>query len=119
MNEDIDREQAHLCRVFTHPARIRVIEALGQGERRVSDLAWACGLAQPTVSQHLAVLRQAGVVATRREGTSIHYRLADDRILAACKLMRAVLIDRLRRAGEQARRARKPSGRRTRPETRP
>lgn len=105
MPNDLHVAQSEMCRVFTHPARIQLLELLADGERSVSDLAEATGLAQPTVSQHLAVLRQAGVVETRREGTSVHYRIADARIMKACQVMRSVVLERLERMGERARRA--------------
>lgn len=114
MRESIEAAQADLCRTFTHPNRIALLESLAGGERSVGDLAEACGLPQPTVSQHLAVLRQVGVVSTRREGTTVYYRVADPRILQACQLMRAVLLDRLKREARVATRvSRRPARRRT------
>lgn len=105
MPTDIHEAQAELCRIFTHPARIHILEILGDGERNVSDLAAETALAQPTVSQHLSILRQAGVVATRREGTMVFYSIGDVRILKACHAMRSVLLERLERLGETARKA--------------
>jgi ArsR family transcriptional regulator len=103
--------QAELCRVFTHPTRIAVLELLSEGERSVRELAEASGVSQPTLSQHLAILRSRGVVETRREGTSVYYRLTDERIVEACHLMRSVLADQYRRLGSQVEPA---AGRRTR-----
>ena len=94
-----------MCRTFTHPTRIALLEAIGEGERSVSDLVEECGIAQSTVSQHLAVLRRLGVVETRKQGTSVHYRVADHRILMACRLMRSVLLDRMKRHARVALRA--------------
>jgi ArsR family transcriptional regulator len=105
MPSDLHDAQSALCRIFTHPARIQILELLDGGERSVSELAGLTGLAQPTVSQHLAVLRQAGVVETRREGTTVHYRVSDRRILEACHVLRSVLLERLHRMGETARKA--------------
>lgn len=93
------KAQAELCRVFTHPTRIAILELLGSGEKTVTELAEASGVAQPTLSQHLAVLRTRGVVTTRKQGTSVHYRIADQRILEACHLMRTVLTERYRELG--------------------
>jgi ArsR family transcriptional regulator, virulence genes transcriptional regulator len=115
MPSDIHSAQSSLCRIFTHPARIEILEALGSGERSVSELARLTKLAQPTVSQHLAVLRHAGVVTTRREGTSVHYGVADARIMEACHLLRSVLLERLESLGEKARRARPARPRASRP----
>ena len=99
MNVSIYEAQAELCRVFTHPTRIAILELLGEGEKTVTEMAEASGVAQPTLSQHLSVLRTRGVVATRKEGTSVHYSIADERILEACHLMRTVLTERYRELG--------------------
>lgn len=56
-------------------ARLRIVEELMEGERCVCELVMAVGLAGPTVSRHLAVLREAGIIADRRVGVQIHYRL--------------------------------------------
>ena len=106
MPSDIHSAQSSLCRIFTHPARIEILEALGGGERSVSELARLTKLAQPTVSQHLAVLRHAGVVTTRRAGTTVHYAVGDARIMEACHLLRSVLLERMESLGDKARRAR-------------
>ena len=114
MPNDLHVAQSEICRIFTHPARIQILEILGEGERSVSDLADLTGLPQPTVSQHLSILRQAGVVDTRRAGTTIHYRIADTRILKACHVMRSVVLERLERMGERARKGKAVSGGKTR-----
>ena len=102
MNETIFEAQAELCRVFTHPTRIQVLELLSEVERSVTELAEASGVPQPTLSQHLSVLRSRGVVTTRRDGTTVYYGLADERIVEACHLMRSVLLDRYRSLGRHA-----------------
>ena len=119
MNERIYEAQAELCRVFTHPTRIAILELLGNGERTVGELVEESGVPQPTLSQHLSVLRSRGVVSTRREGTSVHYKLANPRILEACKIMRSVLMETARESGRLAELAepetgRKKAGRRSR-----
>jgi ArsR family transcriptional regulator len=107
MNETIHEAQAELCRVFTHPTRIQVLELLASGEKSVGELVDGSGVAQPTLSQHLAVLRGRGVVSTRRQGTTVYYALADERIIEACHLMRAVLLERYRKLGLKVDRAAK------------
>lgn len=102
MNERIYEAQAELCRVFTHPTRIAILELLGDGERTVGELVEASEVPQPTLSQHLSVLRSKGVVSTRREGTSVHYKLANPRILEACHVMRSVLLETARESGRIA-----------------
>ncbi|WP_265520273.1 ArsR/SmtB family transcription factor [Oerskovia flava] len=66
---------AHLLRALADPNRLALVHLLAEGERRVVDLTAALGLAQSTVSAHLVMLRDVGVVAVRREGRASWYRL--------------------------------------------
>lgn len=68
---------ARLFRALGDPTRLRIVALLSHGELCVCHLEQALGLTQPTVSRHLAVLRAAGVVAVRRDGSWVHYRLCD------------------------------------------
>ncbi|MXM67654.1 metalloregulator ArsR/SmtB family transcription factor [Streptomyces sp. HUCO-GS316] len=70
--------------------RLELLDLLAQGERTVDALAKAAGLNLTTASAHLQTLRQAGLVATRREGVRIHYRLAGDDVAALYALLRRV-----------------------------
>ena len=75
-SEPLDHEQAQLLlRALADPIRLRVIEALGQGERCVCDLSSELGLAQSKLSFHLRVLRDAGLIAARQQGRWVYYRL--------------------------------------------
>ena len=80
---------AALLKALSNRHRLMVLCRLGETERAVAELQAQVGLSQSALSQHLAVLREEGLVATRREGTSIFYRIADP---AALKVI-AVLID--------------------------
>lgn len=73
-------EAASLLRALSHGARLSVACELVGGERSAGALVKASGLGQSALSQHLAVLRAEKVVATRRDGRTIHYRLADTRV---------------------------------------
>lgn len=73
-------EAASLLRALSHAARLSVACELVGGERTAGALVETSGLSQSALSQHLAVLRAEGVVATRRDGQTIHYRLADRRV---------------------------------------
>ncbi len=88
---DAFRRRAELCRVLTDPKRLLILDALRDGERSVGELADALGCTLPNTSQHLAQLRAAGLVAGRREGTTVHYRLAEPRILQACDVVGAIV----------------------------
>ena len=81
---------AAIARALADPKRLCVVERLGSGERSVSDLSRDIGCQVPNMSQHLSVLRSAGLVLSRREGSTIFYRLADQRVLEAYRLLQAV-----------------------------
>jgi DNA-binding transcriptional ArsR family regulator len=68
-----------MLRAISHPMRLLAVYRLSQGERSVSELQAEIGIDQPALSQHLTVLRAAGVVTTRRKSKNIFYRLADDK----------------------------------------
>lgn len=68
-------EQAKIFKALGHPSRLLMVDALRDGEQCVCDLQVLVGDDMSTVSRHLSVLREAGVVASRKEGTSIYYRL--------------------------------------------
>lgn len=74
------REAAGFLRLLANPSRLMILCALAEGECSVGGLAERLGVAQPNVSQHLFRLRAEGLVATRREGQTIHYRLASARV---------------------------------------
>ena len=98
------RLHANVCRVLTDPKRLMLVAALRAGERSVGELALSIGVALPNASQHLAVLRTAGLVEGRRIGTMVVYRLAEPAIAEACDIISAIVARRLARA------VRPPSG---------
>lgn len=85
------RRHAEICKVLTDPKRLMLLDALRVGERSVGDLAEAIDIALPNASQHLAVLRRAGLVDGRRSGTSVLYRLAEPAIVEACDVIDAIV----------------------------
>jgi ArsR family transcriptional regulator, virulence genes transcriptional regulator len=92
---------AAICSVLTDPKRLRLIDALRAGERSVGDLADEIGCSLPNASQHLAVLRAAGLVSTRRIGRTILYGLAEPDLVEACDVIHRIVDRRL--AGGTAR----------------
>ena len=77
-------------RALADPKRLCVLESLAVGELSVSELAGRVACQVPNMSQHLAVLRAAGLVASRREGSTVFYRLADPRVLEAYALLQSI-----------------------------
>lgn len=88
---------AEICKVLTDPKRLMLLDALRAGERSVGDLAEMIDVALPNASQHLAVLRGAGLVDGRRSGTSVLYRLAEPAIVEACDVIDGIVGRRLSR----------------------
>jgi ArsR family transcriptional regulator len=95
LNKKIYRMQAEICRVLSDPTRIEILDTLKEGEQTVGELVNATGLRQANVSQHLALLRQSGLVSTRRQGTTIYYSLATSAIVEACSITRRLVIERI------------------------
>lgn len=81
---------AAIARALSDPKRLCVVEKLGGGELSVSELSREVGCQVPNMSQHLSVLRSAGLVASRREGSTVLYRLVDPRVLEAYELLQQV-----------------------------
>jgi DNA-binding transcriptional ArsR family regulator len=75
--------------------RILILYALAENPTNVTELASRLSLSQPTVSRHLRLLRECGIVASERQGKSVYYELADPRILQALDLLRAMIADQI------------------------
>ena len=91
VSAEFDRERyAAVGRALADPKRLCVLESLAIGELSVSDLSTRVGCQVPNMSQHLAVLRRAGLVTSRRDGNTILYRLTDDRVLEAYRLIQDI-----------------------------
>src|SRR5690349_12534749 len=97
--DEITLLQADVLKVIASPRRLEILHRLADGPREVGRLADEIGASQPNVSQHLAVLRSAGLVDAERDGREVRYRLADPDVMVACGIMRAVLQRRLARLG--------------------
>ena len=91
LTSEADRQRAAaVARALADPKRLCVVERLSAGEQSVSDLSRSVGCQVPNMSQHLSVLRSAGLVVSRRDGSTVFYRLADDRVLDAYRLLHQV-----------------------------
>jgi DNA-binding transcriptional ArsR family regulator len=88
---DSDRQRfAAIGRALADPKRLCVLECLSAGELSVGDLSTRAGCQVPNMSQHLSVLRSAGLVTSRREGSTVYYRLSDPRVLEAYQLIQNI-----------------------------
>jgi ArsR family transcriptional regulator len=87
------RVKADFFKTLGHPARIRVLELLSEHERSVTELQQEVGLESSHLSQQLAVLRRAGLVATRKQGTTVIYALSAPEVADLLALARHILTD--------------------------
>jgi DNA-binding transcriptional ArsR family regulator len=87
--------KAQFFRALAHPTRIRILEILLRGGRTVQDLQEELALDQPIVSQHLAVLRNQGVVSAQKEGVSVRYALRDPLVRDLLDVARRIFDNRL------------------------
>ena len=76
---------AELFSVLSTPIRLRIISAVCQGEKNVSQLLDEIDTTQPNMSQHLSTLYRSGVLAKRRDGTQMYYRLQSERVATLCR----------------------------------
>ncbi len=90
LSEKKVRMGARCLRVLGHPVRIQLLEILTEGEQSVGVLAEELGVSQSNLSQHLAILRDKGILADRRAGHQVFYRLADPRIPEFFSLMKEI-----------------------------
>lgn len=93
LRTEIDQLHAQVCSALADPNRILILYTLADTEYSVSQLTEALEVPQSTVSRHLKVLRDRGMVSARREGQSVIYSLTDKRVIEALDLLRAVLAD--------------------------
>lgn len=91
---------AQICQALADPTRILILYILHESPRSVGELVKAVEQSQPLVSRHLKVLRERGMVNTERDGPSVIYSLADERIIQALDLMREVLAGQLARQAQ-------------------
>ena len=96
LEEQIYERQVAICKAFANPIRLRILDMLSNGERTGAQIQDALGITKTNFSQHLAVLRAAGVVTTRRDGKQVRCSLAIPEVKQACTLIRNVLRAQLR-----------------------
>jgi ArsR family transcriptional regulator len=88
--EHIER-MAHAMRAIAHPLRLKILCVLGEQESSVQEIVEAVGTSQSNVSQHLAILKDKGILGARRNANHVYYAVRDQRILQLIATMREVL----------------------------
>jgi len=101
--------QASVLRMLAHPRRLEMLHLLAEGPIEVGRIAQRLGISQPNASQHLALLRSAGLVEIERNGREIRYRLTDPEVMVACSIMRGFLERRIRLLSQVAVAAARPA----------
>lgn len=92
MKKDLFEFQAEVCKTFSNPRRLKILDLLKAGEQPVSYLTRSLSASKANTSQHLAVLRMTGILKSRRDGVNIYYRIANDNLARACSLMQDALM---------------------------
>lgn len=92
--------QAGISKTLANPIRLAILHTLRDGEKSVNELTDILGINQSNLSQHLALMRQMGILKTRKQGTSIYYSVTNPKINQACDMVREVLLDQLRQKHE-------------------
>lgn len=103
LRAELDELVSSMCKALNDPKRLIALYALRDGPHTVTEICRALGVPQANTSQHLAVLRERGLVSTRRDGNRVLYSLRHPKILDAVDTMRDVLADEIAR--QQAARA--------------
>jgi ArsR family transcriptional regulator len=96
MKEEVTRLHAQICSGLADPNRILIIYCVSDSPKNVTEIATRLELPQPTVSRHLKVLRERGILRAERDGQNIIYSLGDQRIVQALDLLRATMADALK-----------------------
>ena len=96
MNE-IYKIHAEMCKVFSNPTRLEILNLLKDKEMSVTELIKKTKLSQANVSQHLAIMKYIGVVTSNRKGKNIYYKLTNSKIVKAFDIIKEVLAEKLKK----------------------
>ena len=94
------RMHAELCKALANEHRQALLHAIGEGEKCVGDLAAEIGISVHNVSQHLRVLKERRLVASRKEGQTVYYHVTNQKFIQACALIREALVEQHLAQGE-------------------
>ena len=86
---------AEMCKVFTNPVRVEILSLLGDGRKSVNALVDLTGYNQPNISQHLAIMKEKGIVTAEKVANNVFYSLSNPKISEAFNIMREILYDQI------------------------
>jgi len=95
MDNELFSMQADICKAIAHPTRIHILQLLRDGERCVCEIFPAMKMEQPNVSRHLALLKKAGIISSRKEGLKVIYRVNDRQVFELLDLIIAMLKNQI------------------------
>src|SRR4030042_1269054 len=93
MTKQLFRLHADVCKTLSHAKRLEILNILRNKEMNAGQIVAKMKVPKANVSQHLAILRTAGILETRHNGTNIYYRISNPKVIKACDLMREVLLE--------------------------
>jgi ArsR family transcriptional regulator len=96
MEDRIYAYHADMCKVFSHPKRLELINVLRDREMSVGELSQVLGLSPANLSQHLAMMKERHILLSRKEGNQVLYRIANPRLLEIFDMMREMLFEQIR-----------------------
>jgi DNA-binding transcriptional ArsR family regulator len=88
---EVFERQARICKAFANSTRLQMLDLLGKRDWGAAELQKELGISKANLSQHIAVLKGAGIVSARREGKAVYFSLAMPEVKSACQLIREVL----------------------------
>ena len=103
MEEKIFEMHAEVCKSMANPTRLKIMNLLRDGEKSVEELKRQLELPKANLSQHLGILRQRGIVSSRRAGLNIYYKVTNPKMIKACDILREVLFELMRESEKLAR----------------
>lgn len=92
--QNLLRLQAELWQSLGNPTRLQIIQSLKTSAKSVSEISFEIGLAQPTVSRHLSILRANGILSAHRKAQEVFYEIANPKVMDLCETARSLLIER-------------------------
>ena len=87
---------AEMCKVFSNPTRLEILNLLRGRELSVTELINKTKLSQANISQHLSIMKSKGIVTSNRKGKNIYYKLTNPKIIKAFDMIREVLLEKLK-----------------------
>jgi ArsR family transcriptional regulator len=93
MSKEIFQLHAEVCKTLSNAKRLEILSILRNDELSAGEIVELMNIPKANVSQHLAVMRNAGILDARRDGLNIYYCIANPKVIKACDLMREVLVE--------------------------